>query len=290
MTCNRICSRIVFLFGLVIISLAVSKVHAQDLENGDGKVKRGWNWYEDPPKPIETNPDFATKPRIPPIDKLRRMKPEAVGELMEAQLSYAIASEEVAEVADYYTLLDFVRRRSRTFTALTGIALLQNPGLNARTGYPVTNAGRTIKSRERKFERDQRLIAESRGFALIMFTSKGCGFCKVQWGTIQAFKDRTGWSIRRLDIAEYPGRAARFNVRATPMTILIKKGSDAWFPISVGVESLPVIADNAYRAVRLLSGEINQQQFLNYESDDGGFFDPGHLGANSSNKKFLAQQ
>ena len=277
MRCDRILSAVLFLVGMTVMFSAISKIHAQELVGSDGTIKRGWNWYEAPPITEEADPDIATKPVVPPIDQLRRMTPEAIGDIMEQQLAYAIASEEVAEVATYYTLLDFVRRRSRTFTALTSIAMLQNPALNARTDYPVTNAGRTVKSRERKVERNQRLVREGHGYALIMFSSEGCGFCNVQWGTIQAFKDATGWAIRRLDIAEFPGRAARFNIEATPTTILIEKGSDAWFPVSVGVESLPVISDNAYRAIRLLSGEINQQQFFNYESDDGGFFDPSNV-------------
>ena len=270
--------------------LIVCSANVLAADQDSATTKRGWNWYEDPIVPEPLNPDIAAKPHIPSIADLKRMTPEAVGRILENQLAYAIASENVREVADYYRLLDFVRRRSRTFTSLTSVALLQNPGLNARAGYPVTNAGRTVKSRERKEERDERLILESRGYALIMFSSEGCGFCTVMWNSIRSFKDRTGWTIRRLDINEFPGRAARFNVQATPMTVLIKKGSDAWFPIAVGVESLPVIADNAYRAIRLLSGEISQQQFLSSESDVGGFFDPAVTVTEAPNHQRLARK
>ncbi|WP_262695998.1 conjugal transfer protein TraF [Kordiimonas aquimaris] len=236
--------------------------------------KRGWNWYQDPPKEAEEiNPDFAYEPELPTFETLTRMTPKAVGELMEAQLSFAIVSEEVGEVAQYFTLLDFVRRRSRTFTALTGVALLKNPVLNARTSYPITNAGRTVRSRERKAEKDTRLQAERGEFALVMFSSDGCGFCSVQWGVLQAFQDRTGWNVTKVDVADYPERAARFNVTGTPMTILIRKNSREWFPVSAGAVSLPEVSDNAYRAIRVLKGEISVQQFLNSESDDGGFFD-----------------
>ena len=265
--------RILMVTGLLTGAGNCEEVWAQDT------VKKGWNWYEKKPVVEETPEEFAQKPIIPEIEDLKKMTPAAIGELMEKQLAFAIVSEEVTEVAEYYSLLDFARRRSRTFTALTNVALLKNPTLNARSSYPVTNEGRTIKSRERKSERDDRLISEGNNFALVMFSSEACGFCKVQWGTLQAFRDRTGWTISTVDIAEYPERAARFNIRATPMTILIRKGSPEWFPISVGVESLPVIADNAYRGIRLLKGEISHQQFLNSESDDGGFFDP--VGASS---------
>ena len=257
------------IFTLMLLWLMSTGVHS--LEPSE---KRGWNWYQDPPKEVdEINPDFAYEPELPPFETLTKMTPKAVGELMEAQLSFAIVSEEVGEVAEYFTLLDFVRRRSRTFTALTGVALLKNPALNARTSYPITNAGRTIRSRERKAEKDTRLQAERGEFALVMFSSQGCGFCGVQWGVLQAFQDRTGWNVTKVDIADYPERAARFNVTGTPMTILIRKNSREWFPVSAGAVSLPEVSDNAYRAIRVLKGEISVQQFLNSESDDGGFFD-----------------
>lgn len=275
MSCLRFCNFLVFLASVVVISTALSRIYAAEPLDGEKKSKRGWNWYEELPRPEPIHLDRAVKPDIPPLYVLKQMTPEAVGEIMEAQLAYAIASEEVAEVAAYYTLMDFVRRRSRTFTALTSIALLENPSLNARTDYPVTNAGRTAKSRARKEERDRRLVESNRDYALIMFSSEGCGYCDVQWATVQAFKDKAGWVIRRLDVAAYPERAARFAVEATPTTILIRKGSDTWFPVAVGVESLPVLSDNIYRAIRLIAGETHPRQFLNSESDDGGFFDPG---------------
>lgn len=259
---------------IIIVAVVVSLLLPSMTIAQDQPEKRGWSWYEDPPIQEEVNPDFALEPTIPPLETLRRMKPEAVGDLMEAQLAYAIVSEEVAEVAEYYTILDFVRRRSKTFTALTGVALLKNPELNARTSYPITNEGRRVRSRERKAEKDARLQAERGEFALVMFSSKTCGFCDVQWGVVQAFQDRTGWNVTKVDIAEHPDRAARFNVTGTPMTILIRKNTRDWFPVSAGAVSLPEVTDNAYRALRVLKGEITIQQFLNHESDDGGFFDP----------------
>jgi len=243
-------------------------------EAQDRPEKRGWSWYEDPPVVEEINPDFATEPTIPAFEDLQKMTPESIGKLMDSQLAFAIVSEDVAEVAEYYTILDFVRRRSRTFTALTGVALLENPILNARTSYPITNEGRTVRSRERKAEKDKRLQTERGEFALVMFSSVGCGFCDVQWGVVQSFQDRTGWNVTKVDIAEHPERAARFNVTGTPMTILIRKNTRDWFPVSVGAVSLPEVTDNAYRGIRVLRGEITVQQFLNNESDDGGFFDP----------------
>ncbi len=260
----------------VIIITLVSTIIFSEATLGQDREKRGWNWYEDPVEVVEEDDSkIAKEPIIPPHEHLKKMTPAAIGELMDEQLAFAIVSEEVGEVAEYFQLMDFARKRSKTFTALTAQALLFNPKLNARSAYPVTNAGRTIVSKERKEIRDRRLINERGDFAIVMFSAKGCNACNVQWGTLQAFEDRTGWNISKMDIHQYPDRAARFNVEVTPTTFIIQKNTKNYFPVSVGLESLPAIADNAYRAVRLLRKEITPGQFLNGANQDGGFFDPG---------------
>ena len=107
-----------------------------------------------------------------------------------------------------------------------------------------------------------------------MFSTKSCAFCVSQWNVLQYFSEQTGWIVNKIDIAAEPQKAARFNIQGTPQTIMIRRGTEQWFTVAVGSDSYPVIADNAYRAIRLLKGEINEQQFFNGEGDDGGFFDP----------------
>ena len=267
-------------FGLIIPLTILYLLLTTDVFPQEAIEKRGWNWYEDPPKQELINSDFASEPELPPFNDLKRMTPKAVGDLMEAQLAYAIVSEEVTEVAEYYQILDFVRRRSKTFTALTGVALLQNPELNARTSYPITNAGRRVRSQQLKRKKGAKLIAARGEFAFVMFSSEGCGYCDIQWGVVKSFQDRTGWNVSRIDIDDYPERAARFNITGTPMTILIRKNTPDWFPVAAGAVSLPEVTDNTYRAIRVLKGEISVQQFLSNESDDGGFFDTGAAALN----------
>ena len=78
----------------------------------------------------------------------------------------------------------------------------------------------------------------------------------------------------KIDVQREPAKAARFNVTGTPVTVLIERDTENWFPVAVGSESFPAVADNAYRAVRFLRGEITETQFFNGAGDDGGFFDP----------------
>ncbi len=236
-----------------------------------GQEKQGYWWYAPPPAESE---DRLDAPAIPKGDALERLKPSEIQSLIDAQLDYALVIQTPEAVADYYRLIDLSRRRSRGFAALTNVVLLENPELNARSAYPITNAGRDELTRRREGERTQRLVAERGEFALIMFSSRSCGFCGSQWNVVKLFADKTGWIVRNIDVDLEPDKAARFGVQGTPMTILIRKGTPQWFTVGVGTDSYPALADNAYRAIRLLKGEINERQFFNGEGDDGGFFDP----------------
>lgn len=234
--------------------------------------KQGYWWYEDP-KPEELAEDIVA-PVMPKGESLEKLKPSEIQSLIDAQLDYALVVQTPEAVTDYYRLVDLSRRRSRGFAALTNVVLLENPALNARAAYPITNAGRDELTRRREGERASRLVAERNEFALIMFSSKRCGFCGSQWNVVQLFADKTGWIVRNVDVDREPEKAARFGVEGTPMTILIRKGTPQWFTVGVGTDSYPALADNAYRAIRLLKGEIREPQFFNGEGDDGGFFDP----------------
>ena len=262
-TVLRKCLAILSLFVLCTSAAAAPLAAAQ---------KKGYWWYEEPQD--ETQDAGLQKPAIPDGEALERLKPSAIQELINAQLEFALVAQTPEAVRDYYRLIDLSRRRSRGFAALTNVVMLENPGLNARAAYPVTNAARDELTRRRDSERTLRLQRERSEFALIMFSSQKCVFCISQWNVLQYFAEQTGWIVNKIDVDLEPQKAARFNIRSTPQTIMIRRDTPQWFTVAVGSDSFPVIADNAYRAVRLLKGEISEQQFFNGEGDDGGFFDP----------------
>ena len=70
-----------------------------------------------------------------------------------------------------------------------------------------------------------------------------------------------------------PGLAAKFSVEITPTLILIQKGNQDYLPVSAGVISADEIEDKAYRAVRLLKGDISPEEYSLYEFQKGGSFD-----------------
>ncbi len=240
-------------------------------------AKSGYWFYLEAEKEEEAI-ELPPAPYIPRGRALEALKPSEIQELINDQLDYALVSQTTEAVADYHRLIDLSRRRARGFAALTNIVLLENPGLNPRSAYPVTNAGRDELTRTRERERTRRLHKERQEFALIMFSSKNCTFCTSQWNVLQLFAERTGWIVNKTDIHLEPDKAGRFGVEGTPRTIMIRRNTNQWFTVAVGSESYPVIADNAYRGIRLLKGEITNQQFFNSEGDDGGFFDPTSRG------------
>jgi conjugal transfer pilus assembly protein TraF len=257
---------------LIAVALVIAAAAVEVQASERDREKQGYWWYEDP-----ADPDAADgRPDIPVGAALEALKPSEIQTLIDAQLDYALVMQTPEAVADYYRLVDLSRRRSRGFAALTNVVLLENPELNARSADPVTNAGRDALTRRREEERASRLAAERGEFALIMFSSTRCGFCGPQWQVVQFFAEKTGWIVHNIDIESEPQKAARFGVEGTPMTVIIRKDTPQWFPVGAGTDSYPALADNVYRAIRLLKGEIDERQFFNSASDDGGFFDPAY--------------
>ncbi len=264
------------LLHLLAVLAAIIPVGSACATPGGEDEKAGYWWYEEPA--AEGEEDELDKPEIPEGAAIERLKPSEIQSLIDAQLDYALVVQSPEAVKDYYRLIDLSRRRSRGFAALTNVVMLENPGLNARGAYPVTNAARDELTRRRETERRARLQRERQEFALIMFSSAKCAFCISQWNVLQYFSEQTGWIVKKVDIDLEPQKAARFNIKGTPQTIMIRRGTPQWFTVAVGSDSYPVVADNAYRAIRLLTGEITEQQFFNGEGDDGGFFDPAARG------------
>ena len=76
-----------------------------------------------------------------------------------------------------------------------------------------------------------------------------------------------------MDIDRRPELAQRFGVEVTPTTMIIRRGSQQRMVIANGVEAYPNLAQMAYQAVRLLTGDIRPEQFMTGAGEEDGFFD-----------------
>ncbi len=245
----------------------------------DKEVKRGY-WFYKKPKEPEPAAEEAKAQGMPPMSEppkeadLLKMPPKQVEKLVEDYRQYALYTMEPEKVRWYYQMVDFARRRARAFMNVTEVVMLGNPSLNMNTEYPVNAPGSNARIARRETTIQQRLNSEGGNAALIMLTSQGCGYCEAQRGILKFFQQKYGWPVREVDIGQHPEAVSRFGTSSTPSIFLIVKDSQDWMPVAVGVESLPKLEENSYRAIRMLHGETTAQQWTTNEYEDGGMLDP----------------
>jgi conjugal transfer pilus assembly protein TraF len=238
--------------------------------------RHGYWWYEAPPRAApEQKPDAdaLVRPRIPPMAELATWTPPRIRKLIEQQRDYAATVLSVDAVADFWRLQDFARRKARAFAGVTQIAMLQHPELNAKSANPMVGDARDDLLAHKDAVRRQYLRRQANQFALVMFSRSSCGYCRVQWPIVQRFQEEMGWQVTLMDIDRRPDLAQRFGVEITPTTMIIRRGSKQRMVIASGVEDYPNLAQMAYQAVRLLTGDIRPEQFMTGAGEEDGFFD-----------------
>ena len=236
---------------------------------------RGYWWYLAPPKAEQEkpDPDALVKPVIPPMAELATWTPPKIRTLIEQQRDYAATVLTIDAVADFWRLQDFARRKARAFAGVTQLAMLTHPELNARAANPLVGEARDALGAHKDRVLRQYLRAHAGEFALVMFARTSCGYCKVQWPIVQRFQDEMGWQVSLMDLDRKPELGQRFGVEVTPTTMVIRRNSAQRMVIAAGVETYPNIAQMAYQAVRLLSGDIRPEQWLTGAGEENGFLD-----------------
>ena len=261
---------------LLAASSFACPAQAQTIRAGIDQPKQGYWWYALPPKADKQaapDPDALMKPVIPPMAELATFTPPKIRKLIEQQRDYAATVLTVNAVADFWRLQDFARRKARAFAGVTQIAMLQNPELNSKSANPMVGDARAELTAYKDQVRRSYLRAHANEFALVMFSRSTCGYCRVQWPIVQRFQDEMGWQVTLMDIDRRPELGQRFGVEVTPTTMLIRRGSQQRMVIAAGVETYPNLAQMAYQAVRLLSGDIRPEQFMTGAGEEDGFFD-----------------
>ncbi len=248
--------------------------------SADKEAKRGYWFYKKPKEPEPTEEAQVEAQTMKPMSappkepELLKLPPKQVEKMIEDYREYALYTMEPEKVRWYYEMVDFARRRARAFMNVTEVVMLSNSTLNMNTEYPVNAPGTNARIARRESTISTRLNQEGRNAALIMLTSKGCGYCDAQRGILKFFQQKYGWMVREVDIQEHPEAVTRFGTTSTPSVFLIVKESQDWMPVAVGVEALPKIEENSYRALRMLRGETTAQQWTTNEYEDGGLLDP----------------
>lgn len=238
------------------------------------KPKQGYWWYETPPPPTEPDAvEELVKPEIPPMAQLATWTPPRIRKLIEQQRDYAATVLTVEAVADFWRLQDFARRKARAFAGVTQLAMLKHPELNSKSANPMVGDARAEMNAQKDGLRRSYLRAKAGEFALVMFSRATCGYCRVQWPILQRFQEEMGWQVTLMDIDLRPELARRYGIEITPTTMVIRRNSAQRMVIASGVETYPNLAQTAYQATRLLSGDIRPEQFMTGPGEEDGFFD-----------------
>jgi conjugal transfer pilus assembly protein TraF len=266
---------------LILVSLLATMPFPAGVRAEPDRGKQGYWWYA--PKPAPTEPKAVTeealvKPVIPPMAKLATWTPHRIRKLIEQQRDYAATVLTVDAVADFWRLQDFARRKARAFAGVTQLAMLQHPELNSKSVNPMVGDARDQLLAYKDDARRHYLRAHGGEFALVMFSRTSCGYCRVQWPIVQRFQAEMGWQVTLMDLDRKPELGQRFGVEVTPTIMIIRRGSQQRMVIASGVEAYPSLAQMAYQAVRLLTGDIRPEQFMTGAGEDGGFFDALGLG------------
>ncbi len=240
----------------------------------------GWWWYQ---KETEKQAEKPIKKKKPTkhtaslkdytFEQIWEMHPDQFQEFAEALKKKAVQKPSEENVKEYFEVQEIARKKALAFSNVAQFVWQKYPELTTKKDYPITTPGNLARISQINEER-QRVLRDNRDdFALVYFQRPDCNYCDEQSRILDWFTNETGWTVKKVIISENPGLAAKFRVEITPTLILIQKGNQDYLPVSAGVISADEIEDKAYRAVRLLKGDISPEEYSLYEFQKGGGFD-----------------
>jgi conjugal transfer pilus assembly protein TraF len=241
---------------------------------------KGWWWYQKESDKKNEQPEKKQKPATSALslkdytyEQIWEMHPDQFQEFAEVLKKKAVQNPSEENVKEYFEVQEIARKKALAFANVAQYVWQKYPELTTKKDYPITTPGNLARMAQITEERQRTLHDNRNDFALIYFQRPDCGYCDEQARILDWFTSETGWTVKRVNTQENPGLAAKFNVEITPTLILIQKGNQEYLPVSAGVISADEIGDKAYRAVRLLKGEISPEEYSLYEFQKGGGFD-----------------
>lgn len=248
-------------------------------------VRRGKHWYERP-APIEKqdkdetleNEEIQTPkysmPAVPPMEILMEMHPRDIRKLFEEVHEYHVMAPTLETASEVQKLKAVMSKKARAAAAVEQLAILRNPSLSGMAENAVNPSARSVQRKDRDQSIAQRISRERDRYAIILLTQEGCSACQLQRNVIQSFADQFGWPVKEVDIVESPAAQARFDIRVTPTTLVASRETGDWQTVAIGAETLPSMVMNVDRAVRLLAGEIEPEQWLTAPNQIKSLYDP----------------
>lgn len=240
---------------------------------------KGWWWYQKEPEKQADKPEKKKAIKSTPslkdytYEQIWNMHPDQFQEFAETLKKKAVQKPSEENVKEYFEVQEIARKKALAFSNVAQFVWQKYPELTTKKDYPITTPGNLARIAQINEERQRTLRDNRDDFALIYFQRPDCSYCDEQSRILDWFTSETNWTVKRVNTQENPGLAAKFNVEITPTLVLIQKGNQDYLPVSAGVISADEIEDKAYRAVRLLKGDISPEEYSLYEFQKGGAFD-----------------
>lgn len=241
-------------------------------------VKRGFYWYEkeepekepepepEKPEPIEAAPKpLERKQDGKTYDEMWVMEADAFAALLENRQKLAIQFPTEENVYLYLQAQDVAKRKSGAFSGVMGMVAQLHPEFSNENVYPTNVPGQNVYVKSKKINDDEFLNTYKHEYALLVFTSEGCEYCKAQKPIMDLFYSMYGWDIRYLDRNQYRNIADKYSVTMTPSILAIAKNVKDAMPISSGIITLPELKRRLIRTIRVLSGENTPEQWYRNE-------------------------
>ena len=235
--------------------------------------QRGYFWYEDPvlPDPEDQDVPVEDKPMIDNpgqaiLDRytyaeLFELHPDRFQMVIDARLKHAVHRPTEENVLRFLEATDVAKKKSRLMANVAGYVAMQNPWLTGESRYPYSQPGRNVYVQQRNREIQTALEQFKDRYAIIAFHQIGCGYCTAQEEILSHFEHLNDWSVRRIDVAENPGLAAKFHVDITPTLLLVSRASQKYRIVSSGVISLDQLTTRVYQLIRLMESRAEPTDF-----------------------------
>jgi len=207
------------------------------------------------------------------VEKLWNMHPDDFQDLLMAFHKKSVMFPTEENVKDYLYMQDIARRKALAVTNVTAYVTQKYPEFNMVQDYPTALPGRAAMTRQQVNEIKNEIHRAKGKYGILYFYSPTCGYCEEQNNILKYFIDQYGWDIKRINIAESPAIAARFNAQTVPYIVLVSKEKQNYMPVSVGVVALDDMEYRLYKSAKLLSGELKPEEYSIYDFQRGGTLD-----------------
>lgn len=233
---HNICLRVVV--ALLIASQSVQSIAVDDYY---ADRARGWFWREEPPEPIELEPE----PIMPPEPQSSSAPPpesfsvEWFRKNLDSIRNRAIDNPSKENVLALLSAERVMRDKATKYATVTQQVLRDSPWIDENVRRPVSQAGENMVENIAKASIEKHAPLLAKQAAIWFFYRADCPYCKEQIMPLKYLSEKYGFRIMPIAIDGQPlpgnpfnnwrpdsGQAQKLNVTMTPTLYLVRPPGD----------------------------------------------------------------